>query len=383
MTATFFCVTDFIARGTNAAAAARGRALSAHRAGELPPRAGRDDRTQFLNEPSSAPYRGLRLRGAGHTPGTRGLPRLRLSRAWATHSLERHGIYPAALRRAPGARDLPLFSTGSAYAYNGYWPRLRPEDDGLYFRRRSDAERRAFCLEDFGRCMARMREVNGGGPQYLCWPWGQYAALSLACAREAGFEAAFSLERSANAAGGDVMRIHRIGVGKTKDGAWMASRLRMYSGSVSARFFFKLLRKRPEVKSVLYMTDSGKLSGGSRQMVNNIIGMRESGLRVTAVIPPGSGFHAALGPLTSGANPVEIVEFDGFRNYVRAAPFVARLARRVEADVVHTFHARAYKSAALAKLPLFGGARYRRSSTGGSSSRPTPSSPSTAWRPRG
>ncbi|SNS12403.1 Glycosyltransferase involved in cell wall bisynthesis [Humidesulfovibrio mexicanus] len=365
MTATFFCVTDFIGQGDKRP--------------QLPPEAGgpelftapesfrrvldADDRTQFLNEAELraliADY-GFEVHGhsARHQGAFRDLRLIaRLGDAHAHWSAT--GIYPKRLRRAPGARDLPLFSTGSAYAYNGYWPHLRPADDGLYFRRRSDAERRTFCLEDFGRCVARMREVNGGGPQYLCWPWGQYDELSLACAREAGFEAAFSLERSANAAGGDVMRIHRIGVGKTKDGAWMASRLRMYSGSVSARFFFKLLRKRPEVKSVLYMTDSEKLSGGSRQMLNNIVGMHESGLRVTAVIPPGSGFRAALGPLTSGANPVEIVEFDGFRNYVRAASFVARLARRVKADVVHTFHARAYKSAALAKLPLFGGARYR------------------------
>jgi glycosyltransferase involved in cell wall biosynthesis len=124
----------------------------------------------------------------------------------------------------------------------------------------------------------------------------------------------------------------------------------MYSGNLTARLFFKYLRKRPEIASVLYMTDSEKLSGGSRQMVNNILGMRASGLRVTAVIPPGSEIATALTPLTTGHNPIEVVEFGGFRQYVRAASFVAGLARRVQADVVHTFHAKAYKSAALAKL---------------------------------
>ncbi len=152
------------------------------------------------------------------------------------------------------------------------------------------------------------------------------------------------------------MRIHRIGVAKAKDGAWLENRLRMYSGSLRARVFFKYLRKRPEVKSVVYMTDTDKLSGGSRQMVNNILGMRESGLRVTVVTPAASKIRAALLPLTTGENPVELVAFDGFSKYVQAASFVAELARRVEADVVHTFHAKAYKSAAIARLK---GARFK------------------------
>jgi glycosyltransferase involved in cell wall biosynthesis len=269
--------------------------------------------------------------------------------AWGIYSPEqRQGCPPAAL---------PQFETGSAYAYNGYWPAEGGLEagGGLYYRRRSDAERRAFCLEDFRRCLERIRDINapagkGGDEQYFCWPWGHYDALSESCLREAGFTAAFTLERSANTRGTDPMRIHRIGVGKTKDGAWVQSRLRMYSGQLTSRLFFKFLRKRPEIASVLYMTDSDKLSGGSRQMVNNILGMRESGLRVTAVVPPGSEIAAALAPLRTGGNPIEVVEFGGFKQYVRAAAFVAELARRVQADVVHTFHARAYKSAALAKV---------------------------------
>ena len=232
----------------------------------------------------------------------------------------------------------------------------------------TDAERRAFCLADFRRCFARIREVNGlsgqgtglsnqiDNTQFFCWPWGQYDALAETCLREAGFGAAFTLERSANARGTNPLRIHRIGVGKTKDGGWIESRLRMYAGSLSSRVFFKYLRKRPDIASVLYMTDSAKLSGGSRQMVNNILGMRESGMRVTAVIPPGSEIATALAPLTTGENPIGVVEYGGFKQYVRAASFVAELARRVGADVVHTFHAKAYKSAALAKVT---GARFR------------------------
>jgi hypothetical protein len=328
-----------------------------------------DDRSQFMNEAELRAMIGdfgfeVHGHSARHQGCFRSLQQLaRLGDAHAHWSAT--GIYPADLRHGPQAANLPCFWPGSGYVYNGYWPTPgSPEAGGgqgqLFYRRRTDAERRAFCLEDFRRCYARIRDVNGcGDAQYFCWPWGNYDALAEACVREAGFKAAFTLERGANVAGGDPMRIHRVGVGKSKDGAWVQRRLRMYSNPLAARVFFKFLRKRPDIASVLYMTDSDKLSGGSRQMVNNILGMRESGLRVTAVIPPGSEIRTALVPLTRGENPVELVEFGGFKRYVRAASFVAALARRVQADVVHTFHARAYKSAALAKLPLFGGARFR------------------------
>jgi len=371
MTGVFFCVTDFIGQG-----AKRPR---------LGPEAGgpellsapdsfrrvldRDDRGQFMNEAELRAMihdHGFEVHGhsARHQGAFRSLQQLaRLGDAHAHWSAT--GIYPAELRQGPQAAQLPCFWPGSGYVYNGYWPTPgSPEAGGgegqLFYRRRTDAERRAFCLEDFRRCHERIRDINGcGDEQYFCWPWGNYDALAESCVREAGFNAAFTLERGANVAGGDPMRIHRVGVGKAKDGAWVQRRLRMYSNPLTARVFFKFLRKRPDIASVLYMTDSDKLSGGSRQMVNNVLGMRESGLRVTVVIPPGSEIRTALVPLTQGENPVEVVEFGGFKQYVRAASFVAELSSRVEADVVHTFHARAYKSAALAKLPLFGGARFR------------------------
>lgn len=368
MTATFFCVTDFIGLGAKRP--------------QLPPDGGgpqlltapdsfrlalqKGDCSQFMNEAELRAMiddYGFEVHGhsARHQGAFRGMHQLaRMGDAHAHWSAS--GIYPQELLCGPGAAQLPAFWAGSAYVYNGYWPvqGSAQAGGGLFYRRRTDAERRAFCLADFRRCHERIRDINRcGDEQYFCWPWGNYDALGEACLREAGFKAAFSLERGANVAGGDPFRIHRVGVGKTKDGAWVQSRLRMYCGSLRARLFFKFLRKRPEIKSVLFMTDSDKLSGGSRQMVNNILGMRESGLRVTAVIPPGSEIRTALTPLASGENPVEIVEFGGFKRYVRAASFVAGLARRVEADVVHTFHARAYKSAALARLPLLGGADYR------------------------
>ena len=379
MTGVFFCVTDFIGTGAK-------RPQRAPQAGSAKDGAGgpelksapesfrlaleQGDCSQFMNEAELramiADY-GFEVYGhsARHQGCFRGLIQLaRLGDAHAHWSAR--SVYPPELRQGPQAGQLPAFWPGSAYVYNGYWPTPGSAEagGGLYYRRRTDAARRAFCLEDFRRCYARIREINApsgkqDGEQYFCWPWGTFDALGEACLREAGFSAAFTLERGANTRGTDPFRIHRVGVAKNKDGAWLETRLRMYSGALTARLFFKRLRKRPEVTSVLYMTDSEKLSGGSRQMVNNILGMRESGLRVTAVIPPGSEIATALAPLTRGANPIEVVEFGGFRQYVRAAAFVAGLARRVGADVVHTFHARAYKSAALAKLPGMGGARFR------------------------
>jgi len=376
MTGVFFCVTDFIGSGEKRPQlnpeGGGPELLSAPDSFCLALRDG--DLSQFMNEAElTAMIQDHGFEVYGHSARHQGCFRSLVqtgTQAEAQAHWSAWGVYSPEQRQALPATALPQFEVGSAYVYNGYWPTTpmvggSPQaGGGLYFRRRADAERRAFCLADFRRCFARMREINGlsgqgNDTQFFCWPWGQYDALSESCLREAGFGAAFTLERSANVRGTNPLRIHRIGVGKTKDGGWIESRLRMYAGSLSSRVFFKYLRKRPDIASVLYMTDSAKLSGGSRQMVNNILGMRESGLRVTAVIPPGSEIASVLAPLTTGENPVEVVEYGGFKQYVRAASFVAELARRVEADVVHTFHAKAYKSAALAKVSGLGGARFR------------------------
>lgn len=363
MCGVFFCVTDFIGQGRK-----RGQAAPDSESGEGGPELmsapdsfrlalERGDFSQFLNEAElTAMVRDYGFEVFAHSSRHQGCFRnmVRTARLGDAHAhWSASGIYPEDLRQE-GAM---LFEHGSAYAYNGHWP-LPPATPGALpvYRRRTDAERLAFCREDFRRSLERMAAINKAPEQYFCWPWGQFDAISEQALRETGFTAAFTLERSANVAGGDVMRIHRVGVGKTKNGAWVQSRLAMYASSMKARVFFKYLRKRPEVASVVYMTDSDKFSGGSRQMYNNVLGMQASGLRVTAVVPPGSAMLPALRRLAEGDNPMEVVEFGGFRQYVRAASFVRGLAERVGADVVHTFHSRAYKSAALAKLL---GARFR------------------------
>lgn len=363
MCGVFFCVTDFIGQGRK-----RGQAAPDSETGEGGPELlsapdsfrlalERDDYSQFLNEAElTALVRDYGFEVFAHSSRHQGCFRnmVRAARLGDAHAhWSASGIYPEALRQE-GAM---LFEHGSAYTYNGHWP-LPPATPGgtPVYRRRSDAERLAFCREDFRRSYERMAAINKAPEQFFCWPWGQFDELGEQALRETGFTAAFTLERSANVAGGDVMRIHRVGVGKSKNGAWVQSRLSMYASSMKAKVFFKYLRKRPEVASVAYLTDSDKFSGGSRQMFNNILGMRASGIRVTAVVPPGSAMLPALRPLATGENPVEVVEFGGFRQYVRAAGFVRELAERVGADVVHTFHSRAYKSAAIARLL---GARFK------------------------
>lgn len=359
MTATFFCVTDFIHQGDKrpqlAPEAGGPELLSARESFRRVLRDG--DRSQFMNLAElRAMVQDFGFEVHAHSSRHQGCFRSLVQGAFLGGD-DAHwsawGIYPEELRQGPEAARLPVLETGSGYVYGGFWPVAGGAEagGGVYYRRRTEEERRAFCLEDFRRCMEKIREVNGlGDEQYFCWPWGQFDELAESCLREAGFKAAFTLERGPNSPGGDVLRINRLGVGKKKGALWMRTRLAMYSGSLVASLFPKRLRKKPELKSVVYMTDAQNLSGGSRQMVNNIIGMRESGLRVTAVLPPGSQIREALDPMAEGENPVRVVEFGGFGKYVRAASFVADLARKTEADVVHTFHAKAYKSAAIAKF---------------------------------
>ena len=240
--------------------------------------------------------------------------------------------------------DWPHYRVGSAYVYDGYWPR---HESGEFPRmvKRSEEERREYCRADFRRAMERIRALNGLDEQLFCWPWGQYDAVSEEELEKAGFAGAFSLERRANAKGTNPFRLNRIGVAKNKDGKWVQSRLRMYGNTATANLFVKLHRKRPEVGSVLYATDSDKVSGGSRQMINNIKAMIDDGLKVYALIKPSSPINGALEGLD-----VEIVHFDRFKEYREAGKFLKRLVGEKGIDVVHTFHNRAYKAGVLARF---------------------------------
>ncbi|MGE4553245.1 MAG: glycosyltransferase [Desulfovibrionaceae bacterium] len=274
---------------------------------------------------------GCRHQGAFRTPDpgpALGHPKARWP-AW--------GIYPEA------AEGAPTFAEGSAYVYDGYWPEAAP-GGGWRFRRRSPEERRAFCRDDLGRCLRRMRELTGRERQIFCWPWGQYDAVSLEELQAAGYVGAFSLERGANAPGSDPFRLHRLGVAGSKGAGWLAQRLRMYDTVPAARVFVKRFRPRPEVRRVLLATDSDKLSGGSRQLINNAAGLLDLGVEVHAAVRPDAPLAGELARLGC-----RLATFEGFGSAWATARFLTAQCRERGIDVVHTFHNRAYKGAVLAK----------------------------------
>lgn len=247
--------------------------------------------------------------------------------------------------------DYPAFAIRSAYAHNGFWPRLNGHGakgtppQNLLFRQRNEEERSRFCSDQFRRSLERIRDINRADIQLFCWPWGHYDAVSEAALKRAGYHGAFTLERGANARGTDPFRLNRLGIAKNKDGKWLRTRLKMYSSEASARFFFKFFNKRPDLRSVLLTTHSVKVSGGSRQMVNNARALVEAGMDVHVVVPSNSKILSAL----QGCG-VTLATFDEFTKVGRAARFFGRYVEANGIDVVHAFHTKAYKPLIVARL---------------------------------
>lgn len=338
MPGVFFLVTDL---------AGEGPARTRESAPELKPsREGfmdfleRGDASQFVN---AAEARALVERGHevyGHSAAhARCFRNLSLRHHWAFHS--HWGL--AGIYGRPRDESLPEYAGGSAYVYDGFWPVFDP--DGLRFVKRSPEERARFCREDFRRCMERMRELNGLDRQLFCWPWGQFDEVAESALRQAGFVGAFTLERGFNGEGADPFRLHRIAVGRSKNISWLRSRLKTYASGWKSRLAPKRYRKKPEISTVLFATNAHRLSGGSRQMVNNALGLAEAGLRVLVCTPPDSELRTAL-----DHPDIEFADFERFQRSVATARFFRRLVRREDVDVVHTFHSRAQRGGVYARL---------------------------------
>lgn len=240
--------------------------------------------------------------------------------------------------------DYPVFERGSAYAYNGFWPQF-DSSSRLTFKLRSDEERYAFCLDDFRKSLDAIRQVNRAERQLFCWPWGHFDEMALRALRETGFAGAFTLERSRTGRGTNPFRLNRILVGRTLTHHWLRNRLRMYSSAAGAYFFFKYFRKKREIGSVLYLTDSRKLSGGSRQLLNNVAAMSQFGIRTYVVSPYVSALTKALSDTDA-----RIIPWDHPGRSLHSALFLLRVVRKYGIDVVHTFHSKPGKKAVLAKL---------------------------------
>ena len=145
--------------------------------------------------------------------------------------------------------------------------------------------------------------------------------------------------------GTDPFRLGRIRVGPTKTARWLRMRLLTYGTAAGARLFSKTFRKKRETKRILYVTDSTKMSGGSRQLLHDVAAMTVCGLDVRVVAPPDTPVASAL----TGAGAV-LVPWDEPRRLIRSARLLARVAREERIDVMHTIHSRPAKSAVLAKL---------------------------------
>jgi len=339
MTGTFFVLTDFTVAGEARTAENAPKMLhmkQAFRAAHL-----EGDFSQFINESEIRAMldKGMEVfsHGRRHQAAFTNLTPERPLGAEKAH-WGGWSIYP-------GHNDAwPTFKVGSAYVYDGFWPKF----EGLgepRFVKRSKEERREFCRRDFRKSLERLRELNGLDEQLFCWPWGQFDPVAEEELKAAGYAGAFTLERWSNTRGTDPFRLNRLGVAAKKDSKWLRHRLRMYSTTPSARFFFKRYHKKPEINSVLYATDSAKLSGGSRQMVNNIKAMSDMGLKVHALVTPDTPISAALDGLD-----VEVIRYDGFSRYWKAGKFLKNLIAEKNIDVVHSFHNRAYKMGVLARL---------------------------------
>ena len=339
MRGVFFAVTDLIRPGRPRGRAQAPPPLDAPAAFTRALRTG--DCSPFMNESElSALVQDLGMEVYPHTAAHQACFRSlkRLGSVTEQSHWTTWGIYPEA------QAAFPVFEHGSAYAYNGYWPRFRHGETPV-FRLRSDEERSAFCVEDLRRSIERISPINRAARQLLCWPWGESDPVAEQTARAAGFSGAFTLERSPNGPGTDPFRLGRIRVGPTKSALWLRMRLGVHATVPGASVHSKRFRKKPDTQCVLYVTDSARMTGGGQQLLNNVAAMAEHGVEALVVAPPGSAIAGAL-----DGTGTQVIEWNHSRRLFRSARFLASIARSHQVDVVHTFHSRPAKAAVLARL---------------------------------
>ncbi len=232
MTGVFFAVSDFIGQGKIRSRADVPQMLSMRES--FIKALSENDNSQFMNEAelkSLVHDKGMEV--YAHTCRHQGC--FKDFRFKGNFSADSHWSTWGVYRKFDS--ELPTYDYGSAFAYNGFWPQFRKGK--VTFKRRSDDERRKFIRDDFNSCLEKIKKINGARRQFFCWPWGDFDALGMQEAAAAGFCGTFTLERSANMLGTDPMRINRIGVGTSKDAAWIKKRLHMYSNEASAMLCFK------------------------------------------------------------------------------------------------------------------------------------------------
>lgn len=157
-----------------------------------------------------------------------------------------HGIYE---KMQDG---LPMFEHGSAYVYNGFWP--KNINGKTSFHIRTDEERFKFCQKEFLYSKSILEEILEKQLSSFCWPWGHFDELSMDALKSVGYTNSFTLERAPNIQGSNPFRINRIGVSDKKDVEWLAKRLQVYGRKVLSKLFVKKYKKNREIKNILFIT---------------------------------------------------------------------------------------------------------------------------------
>lgn len=102
----------------------------------------------------------------------------------------------------------------------------------------TDAEREARLWRELAKGKELLEQVLGHPLRTLCWPWGEYDALSLRLAKEAGFRLFFTTREGVNPPG-QPQAIHRFKA-KPQNGAWLASRAWLYSRPLLGTLYARL-----------------------------------------------------------------------------------------------------------------------------------------------
>ena len=232
-----------------------------------------------------------------------------------------------------------MYTKGSAFAYDGIVP------TGDTFRARTEQERYDFCLGEYKRSRRFLEDLlKVDDLDIFCHPWGDVDDVSTKALKDAGYSAAFTLERFSNGAGDDIMRINRIGVGDKTGIGWLKSKLMIYGNKYTARLFFKKFHKKDEINRLLYITDSTKFSsGGIRQLMYNLRGMSEMNIRPMLVCRKDSEIAEM------GAKYADI-RYADFSSVSKAADDLIKAINEFRPDIIHTYHNKAHKAGVLAKM---------------------------------
>jgi hypothetical protein len=102
-----------------------------------------------------------------------------------------------------------MYPSGSAYAYNGYWPASNDLLDNQLAARTTE-ERIEFCLKEFTLCRERLEPLAGRPSRAMSWPWGEYDEVAIQAALLAGYEAALSMDCGANRPGTPPFALRRV-----------------------------------------------------------------------------------------------------------------------------------------------------------------------------